>query len=440
MFDIPRLYIAAAQWLACMLHVLFFKKRMPNPYAALLCAGWLAMLFSVQVLFGFLPPRAWFWLLNVVVSCCFMALFMFSCCSVGFKDAAYYSISAVIVSEFIASLHWQLYTFFKNSYAFAGEAWFQFVWLAFVYAACFILLCVVNVALFKNCNEIHASFKNIVFIFLVMCFCLWMANIKFFDRSGVWTDRRLQEGLEIRTIIYFCGIVIAYTYGVMRDRLIYMEELNATKNVMDSQYRQYQIYKENDEIVNRHYHDLKHQLDLILGERDTDKRAEYLQDLQKAVKIRQSENKTGNEVVDVVLSGKGLECVKNDITLTVVADGTLLGFMNKMDICSVLGNSLDNAIECVKKYNERDKRIVEFALFRQGDMTVMRVKNHFEEKLSVKGNEVVTSKGNRADHGYGIKSIRYIAEKYGGNMKIVTEEGEFILCLLFPNGGQNDKT
>lgn len=67
------------------------------------------------------------------------------------------------------------------------------------------------------------------------------------------------------------------------------------------------------------------------------------------------QNKTGNKVLDTVLTTKSLYCNKHGIIFTCVADGTLLDFMDVMDICSIFGNALDNAIECEMKIPEKEK-------------------------------------------------------------------------------------
>lgn len=64
--------------------------------------------------------------------------------------------------------------------------------------------------------------------------------------------------------------------------------------------------------------------------------------MEAEIRQYEAQNKTGNKVLDTVLTSKSLYCNKNGITFTCVADGTLLGFMDVMDICSIFGNALDN--------------------------------------------------------------------------------------------------
>ena len=78
--------------------------------------------------------------------------------------------------------------------------------------------------------------------------------------------------------------------------------------------------------------------------------------MEADIKKYESQNKTGNKVLDTVLTTKSLYCAKHNITFTCVADGTLLDFMDVMDICSIFGNALDNAIECELKIPDKEKR------------------------------------------------------------------------------------
>ena len=125
---------------------------------------------------------------------------------------------------------------------------------------------------------------------------------------------------------------------------------------MRRQYEQYNLSKENIEIINRKYHDLKHQIAVVRAERNSDKREQYLQEMENDIKMYEAQNKTGNKVLDTILTGKHLYCVQHEINFTCVADGMLLDFMNLMDICTIFGNALDNAIECVEKIGDKSKR------------------------------------------------------------------------------------
>ena len=121
-----------------------------------------------------------------------------------------------------------------------------------------------------------------------------------------------------------------------------------------------------------------------------------------------------------------------------MADGKQLGFLEVMDLCSVFGNALDNAIESVERLSDTEKRLIRLAVYVQNGLLMIRTDNYFETPLQKNGDEFETTKADKTSHGYGIKSIRYVAGKYGGSVSIGTEDGWFSLKVLIPVPDHSD--
>ena len=66
-------------------------------------------------------------------------------------------------------------------------------------------------------------------------------------------------------------------------------------------------------------------------------------------------------VLDVILTAKERACADRGITFTAVADGSLLSGMSSMDIASLFGNALDNAIEATSKLPKYEQRLIKLA-------------------------------------------------------------------------------
>ena len=112
-----------------------------------------------------------------------------------------------------------------------------------------------------------------------------------------------------------------------------------------------------------------------------------------------------------------------------IIDGTLFDFMSDMEIYSLFGNVLDNALESCGKVSNPERRVISLKAVSQGEMVVLHVENFFEEELvMVDGMPVTTKSG--AGHGFGLRSIREIAEKYGGVVTLNTEGNIFKLTVL----------
>lgn len=154
--------------------------------------------------------------------------------------------------------------------------------------------------------------------------------------------------------------------------------------------------------------------------------------MEDEIRQYEAQNKTGNQVLDTVLTTKSLYCAKHGITFTCVADGTLLDFMDVMDICSIFGNALDNAIECELKIPDKEKRLIHVTVSKQKNFLILRFENYYEEALQYKEGKLVTTKKDKEYHGYGLKSIRYTVNKYDGAVSIDTNKNWFDLKVLIP--------
>ena len=154
--------------------------------------------------------------------------------------------------------------------------------------------------------------------------------------------------------------------------------------------------------------------------------------MEEEIKAYEAQNKTGNQVLDTVLTSKSLYCQQHNIGLTCVVDGTLLNFMDEMDLCTLFGNALDNAIESTVRLPETEQRLIHLLVTWQKSFLWIKVENTYDGKWKADGTLPKTTKADSRYHGYGLKSIFEIAEKYGGTASVTTRENRFVLKLLIP--------
>ena len=142
--------------------------------------------------------------------------------------------------------------------------------------------------------------------------------------------------------------------------------------------------------------------------------------------------KTGNEVLDTVLTEKSLLCEKEHITMTCVADGSKLGFMDAVDLYTIFGNALDNAIESALTIPDPERRVIAVTVYTRSSLLLIQLENYYEGSLTFADGLPVTTKEHNGYHGYGMKSIRFTAEKYGGVVTVNTADNLFILRISIP--------
>ncbi|MEE0103839.1 MAG: ATP-binding protein [Christensenellales bacterium] len=134
----------------------------------------------------------------------------------------------------------------------------------------------------------------------------------------------------------------------------------------------------------------------------------------------------------MALSGKMQACTNLGITMTCLADGRRIGFMEDSDIYALFGNILDNAIEATKTVTEEEKRIISLTIGTTGDLLLIDSQNYYAGEIRFVDGLPQTSKENKEYHGFGTRSIRTLTEKYGGDLKISAENGIFRLSIMLP--------
>ena len=203
-------------------------------------------------------------------------------------------------------------------------------------------------------------------------------------------------------------------------------------NVLHRQYEQYKRSKEGIELINSRYHELKVQIADIRAQRDRAKQDAALAKMENSILQYEAENKTGNPVLDILLTAKSMECQEKQIRMTSVADGHLLDHLSTREICTLVGTALDNAIESVEKLPDSEQRLIHLVVARQKSFLWIRVENTYDGAFRADGTLPKTTKTDARYHGYGLKSIYDTAEKYGGTAEISTQEKRFTLKVLLP--------
>lgn len=426
--DIPRIYTAIAEWLACMIFILPFKKRFKPALTAVIMAVMLALQSGFMVVTE--DVRLFLWIPCMIVAVILMFFFIFICSSIEAADAAYFVLIAFVVAEFMASLEWQIACFFEVDRT--GVWWKEWGTLILIYAAVsFILFQILHVH-FPEDGRMEIGKKEYFSALLIAASVFAVSNISYLTVNTPFSGRYSFEIGNIRTIVDFAGIAVLYAHLMQCCEIRVKKELEAVQNVLQNQYTQYMQSKESIELINYKYHDLKHQIAVLRSEEDPKKREAFLNQMEEEIRQYEAQNKTGNKVLDTVLTTKSLYCNKHGITFTCVADGTLLDFMDVMDICSIFGNALDNAIECEMKIPEKEKRLIHVTVSRQKAFLILRFENYCEEEIHYQGESIATTKKDKKYHGYGMKSIRYTVNKYGGAVTIDTKKNWFDLKILIP--------
>lgn len=227
------------------------------------------------------------------------------------------------------------------------------------------------------------------------------------------------------SIVIFIILFSVYEVNTLKQENELLERLQLEKE------KQYEYTKENIEMINQKCHDLKHQIAALELAGD-DERQHLIQETKEAVLIYDSVIKTDNEVLNTILTEKSLICNNNHIRLSCSVSAADLASIAIIDLYTILGNAIDNAIECVKEYVDDEKKIISITVLEKGQILSILVDNYFEGKLKFRKGLPMTSKKDKAYHGFGIKGIKMAAKKYGGDIRISNEKQTFSLQVMIP--------
>ena len=210
------------------------------------------------------------------------------------------------------------------------------------------------------------------------------------------------------------------------------------KRVIERMLREREIQErqigETIDLVNMKYHDMKHLLSFPrISEQG--ELAGILEEMERGFPRYDRVLRTGSAPLDTVLMNKLVFCDAKHIILNCMADGEKLTALSAADVYALFGNLLDNAMEAAAQEPE-DRRLISLKVFERRECLCIHIENTCSHPIEMEDGLPKTQKKDTGYHGFGMKSIRYITEKYGGNMTVTTGGGQFRVDILLPNRGR----
>lgn len=271
------------------------------------------------------------------------------------------------------------------------------------------------------------SGKVFAFAFVTLFVTLFLCSLA----NGFWWHH---IGLCL-VVCYFtilACVLILFLLSGMLEKAGMTEEIEVIKHMWEQDKRNYEISHDEIDVINVKCHDLKEKIHLLLTEKEhTDD--EELKEIEDAIAVYDCKMDTGCKPLDVILTEKSLWCNKHDVRLSCYADGKSLSFMKATDVYSLFGNLLSNAMEAVTVLSELSERVIAFSVRPIGEMLVVSCENYYDGKnIKFASGLPVTSKEDKDYHGFGVKSMKLLVKKYGGDMTVGADGKVFRVKILLP--------
>lgn len=193
--------------------------------------------------------------------------------------------------------------------------------------------------------------------------------------------------------------------------------------------------------VRKMWHDFNNHIscvDMLLQMGNIERARDYIHDMNASCAQMYMGIKTGNEISDSVINQKCRIAQNHHIKMTVAG---VLGEnlpINQVDLCALLSNSLDNAIEASLKIEDETAREIHLNLNLYKDYLIIEVRNTVKEQVNVEKG-LVTTKKDKSKHGIGMLSMKTIVEKYNGHIDWICEDYLFTVSMMLRLINKNEK-
>ena len=238
-----------------------------------------------------------------------------------------------------------------------------------------------------------------------------------------------------RTALYLLDIVIMAASFIFMIYFLYSKNMRHLREQDKTQiaqlHQQYSYYKdklEDEEKIRSIYHDMKNHLLVLEASQNSEISHKMAKKLYSEISAYDNYIHTGNEFLDIIIREKAAVAKEKGIDFHILAHFEDGAFLDALDISTIFGNALDNAIEASEKLPQ-EQRLITVKAERKQDMLVIIVGNHTCSELPASRR---SNKANPFFHGFGLPNIRTAAEKYGGQCSAKIENGIFTLKLVLP--------
>ncbi|MEG1847463.1 MAG: GHKL domain-containing protein [Lachnospiraceae bacterium] len=292
----------------------------------------------------------------------------------------------------------------------------------------FALVGILNTKLWKSKN---ISMGYAVMLLLIPASSVFIAYYIFllsYDNNGktIFSMLSFTLLLIINITIFEVYEKLSASLEVQRENAIFDQQIELLSKHTEEQKKTMEEYKETQHDLIQQYIGLKSNIEC----NRKDKALEILESLLKNGTIQLEKiADSGNDIIDSLLNYKYSVAKKSNIDFRVKIFVPEELPIKQKDLCVILGNALDNAIEATKKCDV--DKLIDIAVGVKKEAFVMVIKNPYREKITTdEWGNITTSKEDKGRHGFGLNSMKKAVERNQGEMVMETKDGIFSLTII----------
>ena len=220
---------------------------------------------------------------------------------------------------------------------------------------------------------------------------------------------------------FYC-VTLLYLQTELFKKAAMQKEMDTLNLLYERQREQYQVARQNVQIINKRCHELRVQIAALRKLAPDAVPRETLEEAENAARLYDAGANSGNEVLDVVLTEKTLLCQSRRVQLNAVANGSCLQGFEPGDLYALFANALDYAIEGAVRTPDPARRNIDLLVcVRQSFIVINVISPAREPEAAATRTEA-----------YELKVLRRIVQKYSGTLTTETQNGFFAIKIIFP--------
>lgn len=308
--------------------------------------------------------------------------------------------------------------------------------ITFVFSGLIAFVVVLQIRRLVKKNEIHIyEHRNMLLVFDFVFSLIFLCYERVFHNMTINISK--VEVTKMLSFVALSILVSAIMIVLLKNKMIekqneilqFQEELSKRR------------YEELAEIISKNHqlvHDMNNHLFMLqeyAREEDIKGLQRYIQEVQQEYLPSSRKTWTGNQALDFILNQKRAEAKQQKIEFQIQADKSIYLPMTDSEICVLFGNLLDNAIEASAQIKE-EKKWIKVSIGQQKEMFFLNIINNYTKAPVMQRGEYITTKQQKDAHGYGIKTVKRIVEKYEGILNLHNADGKFEVRMSFFSNSQ----
>lgn len=278
----------------------------------------------------------------------------------------------------------------------------------------------------------HILVITLMLLISLTCISVLIWGAPYFSTQNVW-DKTIKIVLAILQLFICIIFPILMLHSISNAHLKALTE-NYERQIC-AQAEHYRNLAAANYEARRFRHDFKNMriaIEKLLADGEYDRALELFRECGDTLNLFRAAFDTGNGIADALLTDKQQKasaCNTEILFRGAIPQDTL----SPTDLCVILGNTLDNAIEACQKLPPESRKTISVSCDCSSGFLFLSIRNPTAEKVAIRDNYIATTKENKTLHGFGLYSLHRVAKKYGGEVRLTADDSGFTadidLCI-----------